>query len=152
MASLFYYITAVLGVNLLVGRFMGCYSDGNLLDPYYYFATSDTTLTRAWWVVAGNESGCAALLLVVPHSSTAHLTTNLVLLHPNQSSLSSHVTCRCEDSDGQHTVNTSIYHAALNVTVPEWQVNTTWGANGVLTRFDNVLMALWVLLQVSLRA
>jgi hypothetical protein len=55
--------------------------------------------------------------------------------------------CRCETSGGLQTIVTSYYHAALNVPVPEWQVNTTWTATD-LHRFDNVLMSIWVLFQV----
>lgn len=55
---------------------------------------------------------------------------------------------RCESNGGQQLVNTSYYHAALSVPVPSWQLNTSWGANGLLTRFDNVMQALWVLMQV----
>ena len=42
-----------------------------------------------------------------------------------------------------------LHPQSLNVTVPQWTQTSTWGVNGVLTRFDNVLMAIWVLLQVG---
>lgn len=48
-----------------------------------------------------------------------------------------------------HTVNTSYYHSQLGVDVPEWTQPTTWNVGGVLTRFDNVAMSIWVLLQMS---
>ena len=57
-------------------------------------------------------------------------------------------TCRCEDNGGLQSITTSNYHESINVTVPLWQLNTTWGDNGILSRFDNVIMALWTLFQV----
>ncbi len=47
VALLFYYIFAVLGVNLLCGLFLGCYSWGELLDPYY-LVTPDNNINRTW--------------------------------------------------------------------------------------------------------
>jgi len=47
VASLFYYIFAVLGVNLMCGLFHGCYSGGRLLDPYYLVADGDS-INRTW--------------------------------------------------------------------------------------------------------
>lgn len=49
VAALFYYIFGVLGVNLMDGLFLGCYSSGSLLDPYYLVATDDN-INRSWWV------------------------------------------------------------------------------------------------------
>ncbi len=57
--------------------------------------------------------------------------------------------CRCIENNGNQTISTSYYHEPLNITVPSWSVNTTWGSNGVLARFDNVIMALWVLVQIA---
>ena len=47
VASLLYYIFAVLGVNLMSGLFMGCYSGGSLMDPYYLVA-ADESINRTW--------------------------------------------------------------------------------------------------------
>ena len=47
VASLFYYIFGVLGVNLMNGLFLGCYSGGNLLDPYYLVSDGDS-INRSW--------------------------------------------------------------------------------------------------------
>jgi hypothetical protein len=44
---LFYYIFAVLGVNLMCGLFLGCYSGGNFLDPYY-LVEPGATINRSW--------------------------------------------------------------------------------------------------------
>jgi hypothetical protein len=59
---------------------------------------------------------------------------------------------RCEDDGGNHNITNSYYHASLNITVPEWSLSATWGANEILQRFDNVIMALWVLFQVQLHS
>jgi hypothetical protein len=56
---------------------------------------------------------------------------------------------RCGANNGIQSINSSYYHASINVTVPTWQQSTVWGANGVLARFDNVLMSLWVLFQIA---
>ena len=56
--------------------------------------------------------------------------------------------CRCEANDGYQNISNSWYYDSINVTMPPWQLNSTWGANGVLARFDNVIMSLWVLFQV----
>ena len=56
---------------------------------------------------------------------------------------------RCQA--GVQAINTSYYHNSINVPVPQWNVTTTWGSNGVLMRFDNVIMAFWVLSQVEKR-
>ena len=58
-------------------------------------------------------------------------------------------TSRCEANSGSQTITNSWYHDSINVTVPAWHLSTTWTANSVLLRFDNVIMALWVLLNVS---
>lgn len=47
VASLFYYIFGVLGVNLMDGLFLGCYFGGNLLDPYYLVSDGDS-INRSW--------------------------------------------------------------------------------------------------------
>ena len=47
VASLFYYIFAVLGVYLLAGKFDGCYSSSNILDPYYLVATGES-INQTW--------------------------------------------------------------------------------------------------------
>lgn len=47
VASLFYYIFGVLGVNLMGGLFQGCYSGGSLLDPYYLVSDGDS-INRSW--------------------------------------------------------------------------------------------------------
>ena len=57
---------------------------------------------------------------------------------------------RCEANSGMQTITNSYYHDSINVTVPAWQLNSTWGANGVLPRFDNPIMALWTLFQVNM--
>ena len=57
---------------------------------------------------------------------------------------------RCQESGGTPTVTNSYYHDSIGVAVPPWNLTTTWGTNGELTRFDNVLMAFWVLFQVSI--
>jgi hypothetical protein len=58
----------------------------------------------------------------------------------------------CE-AGGTGTVNvtTSYYHSSLNLAqpFPSYQMTTQWGANGILPRFDNVIMALWVLFQIA---
>lgn len=47
VASLFYYIMAVLGVTLLCGRLSYCADgNGNQLDPYYLVATGN--INRSW--------------------------------------------------------------------------------------------------------
>jgi hypothetical protein len=48
VAVLFYYIFAVLGLNLMCGLFLGCYSSGNLLDPYY-LVPPDQNINKSWW-------------------------------------------------------------------------------------------------------
>ena len=62
---------------------------------------------------------------------------------------SGHYFRRCDANDGSQVITNSYYHDSINVTVPPWQMNTTWGANGILNRFDNVIMSLWVLFQVG---
>ena len=57
-------------------------------------------------------------------------------------------TFRCEANSGSQTIVNSWYHDSINVTVPAWQMSTTWTATSVLFRFDNAIMALWVLLTV----
>ena len=47
VASLFYYIFSVLGVNLMSGLFFGCYSSNSLLDPYYLVAEG-SSINRTW--------------------------------------------------------------------------------------------------------
>lgn len=47
VGALFYYIFAVLGVNILMGKFNGCYSSGNILDPYYLVPKGET-INRTW--------------------------------------------------------------------------------------------------------
>lgn len=48
--SIFFYIFAVIGVNLLSGRMVGCYSpEGLLLDPYY-LTNPDQNINRTWCV------------------------------------------------------------------------------------------------------
>jgi hypothetical protein len=59
---------------------------------------------------------------------------------------------RCESNNGVHNITSSYYHSSINVPVPEWTVQTSWGANNVLQRFDNVIMALWSLFQVISRS
>ncbi|GAX76997.1 hypothetical protein CEUSTIGMA_g4444.t1 [Chlamydomonas eustigma] len=102
VAALFYYIFAVLGLNLMCGLYLGCYSGGVLLDPYY-LVPPDQNINRSW----------------------------------------------CEIETGVQTVHTSYYHHYLGIPVPEWTVQTAWGANGVLNRFDNAIMSLWVVFQMS---
>ncbi|GAX82517.1 hypothetical protein CEUSTIGMA_g9944.t1 [Chlamydomonas eustigma] len=98
VGALFFYIFAVLGVNLMCGLFFGCYSNGNLLNPAYYKGLGEG-INKTW----------------------------------------------CEADGGIHNITHSYYHDMINVTVPQWQTSTTWGANGQLARFDNLIMALWVL-------
>ena len=47
VAGLFYYIFGVLGVNLMNGLFLGCYSSGSILDPYYLVADGET-INKTW--------------------------------------------------------------------------------------------------------
>ncbi|GAX86028.1 hypothetical protein CEUSTIGMA_g13443.t1 [Chlamydomonas eustigma] len=98
VGALFFYIFAVLGVNLMCGLFLGCYSQGNLLNPAYYVGLGEG-INRTW----------------------------------------------CEADGGIHNITHSYYHDMINVAVPKWQLSTSWGANGQLARFDNLIMALWVL-------
>ena len=51
VAALFYYIFGVLGVNLMSGLFLGCYSSGNWLDPYYLVAP-ENNINRSWWALS----------------------------------------------------------------------------------------------------
>ena len=46
VGALFYFIFAVLGVNILMGRFDGCYSSGEILDPYYLVPNGN--INRTW--------------------------------------------------------------------------------------------------------
>ncbi|KAG1653438.1 hypothetical protein FOA52_010471 [Chlamydomonas sp. UWO 241] len=101
VATLFYFIFAVLGVELFMGKFFLCSSDGNQLDPYYLLSSGN--INKTW----------------------------------------------CNTDDGQQTITTSYYHSALGVDVPPWTLDTKWGDNGNLNRFDNVIMALWVLIQMA---
>lgn len=102
---LFYYIFAVLAVNLMAGNFDYCADPLNVeipgLDPSYLVASGN--IDQGW----------------------------------------------CESNDGIQLINTSYYHSSINVPVPQWSQGTTWGANGNLARFDNVIMALWVLFQIG---
>eukprot|EP00798_Chlamydomonas_sp_ICE-L_P030252 gene30252-35240_t len=98
VASLFYFIFAVLAVNLLMGQLFYCADEqGNIIDPYY--VVSEGNINKSW----------------------------------------------CED--GVHVITHSEYHAELGVDVPAWDVMTNWQAD--LFRFDNVLMALWVLYSMA---
>ena len=105
IGSLFYYIFAVLAVNLMAGNFDYCADPENVLipglDPAYL--VSQGNIDQSW----------------------------------------------CESNSGLQLINTSYYHSAINVTVPQWTQETNWGANGNLARFDNVVMALWVLFQIG---
>ena len=47
VGALFYYIFGVLGVSLMSGLFLGCYSSGSILDPYYLVAEGET-INRTW--------------------------------------------------------------------------------------------------------
>ena len=47
VGALFYYIFSVLGVNLMSGLFLGCYSSGNILDPYYLVADGES-INKTW--------------------------------------------------------------------------------------------------------
>lgn len=92
---------------------------------------------------------CLALLLRT--STAAYMCVELLVwLSPCNTACAdvAPACARCDSNGGQQLVNTSYYHAALSVPVPSWQLNTSWGANGLLTRFDNVMQALWVLMQV----
>ena len=55
--------------------------------------------------------------------------------------------CRCDANGNVKTVDSSHYHSQLHVSVPAWDINTTWTTTD-LHRFDNVLMSIWVLFQV----
>ncbi len=61
--------------------------------------------------------------------------------------------CRCEQSDtkrdGFRIINQSHYHSAIGVTLPPYELTTSWTRD--LRRFDNVITALWVLYQVRSR-
>jgi hypothetical protein len=48
VGALFYYIFSVLGVNLMSGLFLGCYSSGSILDPYY-LVENGATINKTWW-------------------------------------------------------------------------------------------------------
>lgn len=54
---------------------------------------------------------------------------------------------RCDADGNVKVVESSYYHSTLNVSVPAWEINTTWTTTD-LHRFDNVLMSIWVLFQV----
>ena len=56
---------------------------------------------------------------------------------------------RCESNSGSQNITNSWYHDSINVTMPPYQLSTTWGANGILSRFDKVIMAIWVLFPVG---
>ena len=105
IGSLFYYIFAVLAVNLMAGNFDYCADPSNPgppgLDPAYLVGYGN--IDRPW----------------------------------------------CEANDGTQVINSSYYHSSIGVSVPEWSQATNWGANGNLARFDNVVMALWVLFQIG---
>jgi len=101
VASLFYFIFAVLGVELFMGKFFLCSSDGEQLNPYYLVPSGN--INRTW----------------------------------------------CEANDGSQTITSSYYHSQIGVAVPPWTLDTQWGSNGVLNRFDNVIMAIWVLIQMA---
>ena len=53
------------------------------------------------------------------------------------------------DHNSSHVITTDYYHSSINVAVPPWQLVTTWGANGVYARFDNLLMSLVTLFQIT---
>jgi hypothetical protein len=49
VGALFFYIFAVLGLNLMCGLFLGCYdSSGTLLNPAYYVGLEDG-INRTWY-------------------------------------------------------------------------------------------------------
>lgn len=96
VASLFYFIFAVLGVELFVGKLFLCASDGDQLDPYYLVASGN--INKTW----------------------------------------------CQANGGNQTITTSYYHADIGVTVPPWNLETVWGANGNLNRFDNVSCSFYI--------
>ena len=45
VACIFYYIFAVLGVNLMMGQFSGCFSGGGLLDPAYLLSQGNINMS-----------------------------------------------------------------------------------------------------------
>ena len=47
VAFVFYYIFAVLGVNLMMGQFDGCSSGGSLLDPAY-LVSQGSSINKTW--------------------------------------------------------------------------------------------------------
>jgi hypothetical protein len=53
------------------------------------------------------------------------------------------------DGSSTRVITTDYYHSSINVTVPPWPVDVTWGANGVYARFDNLVMSLVTLFQVT---
>ena len=49
-----------------------------------------------------------------------------------------------------HGPQRALYPSSLPLSkVPPWSLESSWGANGFLPRFDNVIMALWTLYQVQ---
>ena len=56
----------------------------------------------------------------------------------------------CQANGGSQNISASYYHNSIGVRVPTWQLSdNNWGANGNINRFDNVVMALFVLFEVA---
>lgn len=53
------------------------------------------------------------------------------------------------DGSSTRVITTDYYHSSINVTVPAWQVDVTWGANGVSARFDNLIMSFVTLFEIT---
>lgn len=102
VALLFYFIFAVLGMNLMADLFFFCAdsNSGAIIDSMYV-GPSGFLISKDW---------CDA---------------------------------------GSQNITTDVYHQSINVSVPPWQVSTSWGANGVLQRFDNLFQSLWSLFQIA---
>ena len=72
VASIFYYIFAVLGVNLMMGQFDGCASGGSFLVPDYLIP--DGNINRTWYVP------------IIPAVLSPSLVTNTTILPLSASS------------------------------------------------------------------
>jgi hypothetical protein len=102
VSFIFYFIFAVLGMNLMADLFFFCAdtSSGAIIDSKYV-GPSGFLISKDWCDV------------------------------------------------GSQNITTDTYHESINVSVPQWQISTNWGANGYLQRFDNVFQSLWTLFQIA---
>ena len=115
VASPFYLVFAIIGVNLLMGKMFACTTgsiygvvnpqglwSAGVLDPYYLVPYGNI-----------NKSWCLG------------------------------------DGSSTRTITTDYYHNSIDVTVPPWIISVTWGNNGVYARFDNLIMSLVTLFEVT---